>query len=328
MTNQFDTSIVWRRPDLHIPQPFDTIFFDVDGVLIQTISSFHATDIAVAEYVTGTIHDLHWGQHEGQALVTIADVDAFKQAGGFNNDWDMCYLLASLSTARRREWRGTALAERSIHEWAALAREAHLRGQGGRTWVDATIPSSARMDYQEIGDLYHEIYWGANGFRRWFAQEPHYLPDAPGFVQTEEMLFAPDFPARLRQAGIRHLGMITGRVGPEVTSALERMEAYCGECWWEAVVPADICPKPDPRALRMAIDAVHAQGGLYIGDTADDYDLVRLYRASQQEDDPDFIAAMLVQAAEVELYKARGVDVMVRSVEALLSFLRGEAYNG
>lgn len=321
MTNQFDTNIVWRHPDLHIPQPFDTIFFDVDGVLIQTISSFHATDIAVAEYVTSTIHGLQWDQHEGQALVTIADVDAFKQAGGFNNDWDMCYLLASLSTARLREWRATPLAERSIHEWAAQAREAHLRGHGGRAWVEATIPASARMDYQEIGDLYHEIYWGADGFRRWFGQEPHYLPDAPGFVQTEEMLFAADFPARLRQAGIQHLGMITGRVGPEVTSALERMEAYCGERWWEVVVPADICPKPDPRALRMAIDAVHAQGGLYIGDTADDYDLVRLYRANQQENEPDFIAAMLVQPAEVELYKGRGADMIVRSVEALLPFL-------
>lgn len=316
-----DTNIVWRRSDLHIPQPFDTIFFDVDGVLIQTISSFHATDIAVAEYVTGIISGLHWGQHEGKALVTIADVDAFKQAGGFNNDWDMCYLLASLSTARLREWRGTPLAQRNIHEWAALAREAHLHGHGGRTWVDATIPASARMDYQEIGDLYHEIYWGADGFRRWFGQEPRYLPNAPGFVHTEEMLFTADFPARLRQAGIQHLGMITGRVGPEVTSALERMEAYCGERWWEVVVPADICPKPNPRALRMASEAVHAQGGLYIGDTADDYDLVRLYRADKQTNEPDFIAAMLTQPHEVELYKARGADLIVRSVEALLPFL-------
>jgi phosphoglycolate phosphatase-like HAD superfamily hydrolase len=31
--------------------PFNTILFDVDGVLIKTIDSFHATDIATTEYV-------------------------------------------------------------------------------------------------------------------------------------------------------------------------------------------------------------------------------------------------------------------------------------
>ena len=75
------TSVTWRRPDLLFPPLFDTIFFDVDGVLIRTTDSFHATDIAVAEYVAGTIHGLDWGQSEGKALVTMEYVNAFKQAG-------------------------------------------------------------------------------------------------------------------------------------------------------------------------------------------------------------------------------------------------------
>ena len=94
------TPIFWKRPDLQFPTPFNTILFDVDGVLIKTIDSFHATDIATAEYVAGTIHGLDWGQSEGKTLVTHEDVIAFKQAGGYNNDWDMCYLLATLCTAR------------------------------------------------------------------------------------------------------------------------------------------------------------------------------------------------------------------------------------
>ncbi len=315
-------SILWKRPDLDISPPFDTLFFDVDGVLISTIASFHATDIAVAEYVAGTIHGLEWGQRDGIPLLTIADVDAFKRAGGFNNDWDMCYLLSSLFTARLREWHGTSLAERTIVEWAALARTAHLQEQGGRVWVEAIIPASARLDYQVIGDLYHEMYWGAEGIRRWFGHEPRYLPDAPGFVHTEKMLYTPDFPDRLRQAGIRHLGMITGRVGPEVDSALERMEAYSDERWWEFVIPADICPKPNPRALRMAIEQVGARGGLYIGDTADDFDLVRNYRAGQQAGEPHIVAAVLVSSEEdLHLYKERGADLIVSSVEELYQFL-------
>src|SRR5579884_4022256 len=50
-----ETPVIWKRPDLQFPTPFDTIFFDVDGVLIKTIDSFHATDIATAEYVVGVM---------------------------------------------------------------------------------------------------------------------------------------------------------------------------------------------------------------------------------------------------------------------------------
>lgn len=313
-----DTPVLWKRPDLQFPSLFDTIFFDVDGVLIKTIDSFHATDIAVAEYVAGTWHHLDWGQSEGKPLVTLEDVDAFKQAGGYNNDWDMCYLLASLSTARLREWRGTPLAERSTQEWATLSRTANLQGHGGRAWVDEVIPASARLDYAIIGDLYHECYWGAAEYRKRFGREPRYLHDAEGLVHCEEMLYTPAFLGKMRAAGIQHLGIITGRVGPEVDSALERMQAYSGENWWDVVVSADLYAKPDPRALRKAIETVGARGGLYIGDTADDNDLVQRYRAQQAAGEPDMLMAMLVGEAESELYQQRGADFIVRSVEDLL----------
>lgn len=312
---------LWQRPGLHYPHPFDTLFFDVDGVLIRTVDSFHATDIAVAEYVAGTLHGLNWGQHIGKTLLTIQDVDAFKQAGGYNNDWDMCYLLATLATACLREWKDTPLAERCSQEWAALARAANLQGCGGRAWVDTIFPTSARPDYNEIGELYHEFYWGAAEFRKRFGRKPRYLQNAEGFVEHEELLYAPDFPARLHRAGIRHLGMITGRIGPEVDSALERLEAYSGKRWWDVVIAADTCAKPDPRALRLAIDAVGASGGLYIGDTADDADLIRNYRATKQPEEPDILAAMRVNPEEVELYKQRRADIIVQSVEDLLKCL-------
>jgi len=218
--------VLWQRPELHFPVPFDTLFFDVDGVLIDTLASFHATDIAVAEYVAGTLHHLDWGQHEGKTLMTIADVAAFKQAGGYNNDWDMCYLLATLATARLREWKATPLAARTSQEWAALSRAANLQGHGGRAWVDATFPARTRLDYGMIGDIYHEYYWGATDIRTRFGREPRYLPTFEGFVHQERMLYTPDFFTRIRHAGIQHLGIITGSVRPEVDSAVERMEVY------------------------------------------------------------------------------------------------------
>jgi phosphoglycolate phosphatase-like HAD superfamily hydrolase len=313
-----NTSLLWQRNHLRIPRPFDTIFFDVDGILINTIDSFHATDIAVATYVAGTLNNLYWGQDEGQKLLTIEDVELFKQAGGYNNDWDMCYLLSTLVTARLREWRGTSQGELSTAEWAERSRSANLRGRGGLIWVRDTFPASALPDYTLIGNLYHEYYWGATEMHKRFGHEPRYLPQAEGLVHLETLLFPADLPTRLRSAGIRHLGLITGRVGPEVDSALERFEAHSGERWWNTVIPADICAKPNPRALRMAISACSTRGGLYIGDTADDFDLVKNYSAKKSSSDPEILAAMIVQPQEVELYKQRGVDLLVHSVEDLL----------
>ncbi len=317
------TRILWRRQDLQFPVPFDTIFFDVDGVLIRTVDSFHATDIAVAEYIVGTIHGLDWGQREGKPLLTLDDVAAFKQAGGYNNDWDMCYLLATLCTARLREWKGTPLAERSTQEWAALSRAASVCGHGGIEWVKEVMPATAQLDYDMIGDIYHEFYWGSVEYKKRFGEVPRYVPDFPGFVHTEKMLYPPDLPMRLREAGIPKLGMITGRVGPEVDSALERMEAYSGERWWDVVIPADICPKPDPHALQLAIDVVGAKGGLYIGDTADDLDLVLNYAAGKKEHDPLILAAMLVNMSEMALYQKRGADFIVGSVVDVMDCLPG-----
>jgi len=115
------------------------------------------------------------------------------------------------------------------------------------------------------------------------------------------------------------MGMITGRFGQEVDSALERMIAYSGERWWDIVVSSDLYKKPNPQALRFAIDAVNTEGGLYIGDTADDFDLVRNYQASQLPGEPDILIAMVAQKDEAVLYQQRGADIIVSSVEDLLA---------
>ncbi len=102
------------------------------------------------------------------------------------------------------------------------------------------------------------------------------------------------------------------------------MAAYSGgsgERWWDVVISADQSPKPDPRALQLAIKAVHAGGGLYIGDTADDHDLVLNYCAIKKASEPDILAVMLVHEDEVAVYQERGADIIVGAVEDVLACL-------
>lgn len=320
-----ETPVFWCRPNLLLPRFFDTLFFDLDGTLIKTIDSFHATDIAVAEYVVGQLNGLDWGQNQGKRLLTYDDVLVFKQAGGYNNDWDMCYLLAALCTARWREWRGTELAERSYAEWAALSYHANLEGRGGLTWVREVVPLSAQADYALVGEIYRELYWGAVELRKRYGQIARHFPDFTGYIHTEEMFFQPDFFARLRQRGIRHMGIITGRVGPEVDIALEMLEAYSGERWWEVVISADLMPKPDPRALQLAIAGIAGgvKAGLYVGDTGDDLSVVLNYHAQRQSGEPEILAVVLAYPHEVGLYQERGADFVISHINDIVRCLPG-----
>lgn len=105
--------------------------------------------------------------------------------------------------------------------------------------------------------------------------------------------------------------------------ALEMIEKHAGERWWDVVVSADTAPKPDPRALQAAIAGIPGGigGGLYIGDTGDDLDVVKHYRAIKRQSDPQILAVMLVYEHEVEIYRQRGADFIIRAVKDVLGCL-------
>src|SRR5260221_12654638 len=120
----------WRRPGLDLDAFFGptdarlgTAIFDVDGVLIDTRRSYRLAVIHAAEHVVRVVNGL---REAPSPLVSLEEVELFKLAGGFNNDWDATQLFAALWTARLREERsappaGVALAERASRTRAAAA---------------------------------------------------------------------------------------------------------------------------------------------------------------------------------------------------------------
>jgi phosphoglycolate phosphatase-like HAD superfamily hydrolase len=327
----------WRRPGLDLDAflgsahaRLDTALFDVDGVLIDTRRSYRLAVIHAAEHVVRVVNGL---REAPSPLVSLEDVALFKLAGGFNNDWDATQLFAALWTARLREWRGAPEAEVSLAEWASRARVAALAGHGGPEWVRAAVPASAIPSAEVARWAHDEHYWGAELVRAHYAHEPIYAPDARGFVHNEEALLEPGLLPALAELGMRKLGLITGRVGPEVNWAVTFLneaiaqpagiafhDTQFGRSPFASVVPGTVFAKPDPRALELAVRTLESRGALYVGDTADDLDLVLRYRHEAQPADPRLppvLAVAVAEGAAATAYQERGADIVIPRVGEL-----------
>jgi FMN phosphatase YigB (HAD superfamily) len=265
------------------------------------------------------------------APVTLEDVAAFKLAGGFNNDWDLAFALTGLWTARLREWRGQPEAALTLLDWAARAHQAALSGQGGLAWARAIIPPSAQIDYDLAQSVHDEFYWGAELTRELRGQEPAHILDAPGLVHNEVVLAPESLLPDLYAGGIRHFGLITGRLGPEVPWAIRVLREktlpptpdwpLVASAWgatpFETIVTGDQLLKPDPAALILVAERLGTRQGFFVGDTADDLSLVLNYRRAATASAPPFLAVMIASGREAELYRERGADLVLAHIREL-----------
>lgn len=210
----------------------------------------------------------------------------------------------------------------------------------------ATFPASAIPGDETARWAEDEFYWGASLIQEHYAHVPIYAPEAPGFVHNEVLLMTEDLLPALGRDGVSRLGLITGRVGPEIVWAVRRLVAGSGLDragretsspfgWFEAsfgaspfgvVVSGDIFTKPNPRALEHAAHEVRAGGGVYVGDTADDLDLVLRYRRELRAANPalpPFLSVIVASGPDAEVYAARGADAVISHIAELPVALAG-----
>jgi phosphoglycolate phosphatase-like HAD superfamily hydrolase len=328
----------WLRPGLADEWwdvRLDTALFDVDGVLIDVSQSFRQSVVAATEHIVRKVYGF---SDAPDPLLTEDEGALFKRAGGFNSDWDLTRLLSALWIARLREWQSQPEASLTLADWAARASEAAHAGHGGLEWMHATIPASAIPSAEVARWAEDEYYWGAALVRQHYGHEPIFATDAPGLVHGETMLLQPDLLPALIAAGISRFGLITGRVGPEITWVLSRLCEVSGliegappECasWADdgfgrspfgVIVHGEMHQKPDPAALAHALRALGALGAIYVGDTRDDLHLVLRYRSQIAAFDPTLPPVLAVSIAEGDdatAYRDGGADIVLGHIGGL-----------
>jgi len=282
----------------------DTLIFDMDGVLIDVSKSYRQAIIRTVDLFF--IQGLKLKQ-DGKAISLLdhQDIDLLKQAGGFNNDWDVTkafitYFLemlppqSAVTAPLKREiptmmiyleilgsHLSTTIPElRQRKNIQRLARGLAGMG-GGLDGIEKLLKRRNRHLLPAEGSLlrvnvveriFQELYLGETLFEQIY-QTPAVIVHEPGLINQERLIIDPAILETLSQR--MSLGIATGRPKAEAEYSLNQFKIrhyFQSLVTHDDVIAADQQGKPDPWSLIEATRHIQPPPtqSAYIGDTPDD----------------------------------------------------------
>jgi HAD superfamily phosphatase len=285
----------------------DAVVLDVDGVLVDVEDSYRR---AIVEAI-----DRVYGQ-----TIERDQVQMFKNAGGFNNDWELTYAAALYQLAHER---GLTEGLQSFTDEIAL-------NDGGldaavevvEETLDEETMTEIRNEWnkERLRDVFQQLYLGKDLYEEIEGGEADL--DTDGFIYDEVPHITPETIEFLLEQ--YDLAVLTGRPKPEAEIALTRVGLELDE---ELVVTRDDWDgaKPDPDALLTLADRLDAGSLLYVGDSLDD---VKAAVNADAEGDPEFKAIGVLsgglsgEEGRME-FELQGADDVVEDINELQDILEG-----
>ncbi|WP_276261572.1 TIGR01548 family HAD-type hydrolase [Haloglomus litoreum] len=284
----------------------DTVVFDVDGVLIDVADSYRRAVVESVERVHGGTLDRE-------------DLQLFKDAGGFNNDWTLTYAVA-LYVLSYREGLG-----RSVETFTdAVAASGGGLEAAEAVAADLLDPDArervyAEWDRDRLRAVFQQLYLGDERYRDLEGGEPPLASEQRGFIEDEPVLLD---PGTLDALDGHELGVVTGRPRAEAAIALERAGLDLPD---DRVYAMEDGPgKPEPDALVAVAEDADAASVVFVGDTLDDIETA----TNAAETDPDreyhgvgVLTGGLTGASGRRKYEQRGASAVLDDVNDLPELL-------
>ena len=282
----------------------DALVLDIDGVVVDVADSYRK---AIRESI-----DRVYGE-----TIDRDAIQAFKDAGGFNNDWALTDAAALFVLARRA---GLRLDVEAFTDRIAA-------GGGGveaakRVVETADGVATARVfeawDPARLRAVFQALYLGEALYRELEGGDPPVT--TAGYIHDEPTLIEPATIETLTERF--DVGVLTGRPAAEAAIALERVgldvpeaHRFTMDDWEEG--------KPHPQALITLAERFDADRVAFAGDTLDD---VRTAR-NADEADPDrtydaigVLTGGLTGEAGRRAFLEAGADAVVADVNALTDY--------
>lgn len=229
----------------------DAVVLDIDGVLVDVADSYRRAIIETVELVHGD-------------TIEKAAIQQFKDAGGFNNDWELTYAVALYVLPSEEEL--TIDIETFTDRIAARGGGLDAAAEVVDRAVSADASDRVRRDWspEQLREVFQQLYLGADLYADLEGTEAEL--DAPGFIHDEPVLLEPETIDALSDYPV---GIVTGRPAAEADIAQERVgldlptdRRFTMDDWEEG--------KPHPHALTTLAEQFDAQSVVFVGDTLDD----------------------------------------------------------
>ncbi len=279
----------------------DALVLDIDGVLVDVADSYRK---AIRESI-----DRVYGE-----TIDRDAIQAFKNAGGFNNDWALTDAAALFVLARRA---GLTLDVEAFTDRVAA-------GGGGVEAATRVVETADGVATERVFEawnperlraVFQALYLGETLYRDLEGGDPPVA--TTGYIHDEPTLIEPATIEALTERF--DVGVLTGRPAAEAAIALERVgldvpaaHRFTMDDWEEG--------KPHPRALVTLAERFDADRVAFAGDTLDD---VRTARNADEADPNrtyDAIGVLtggLTGEAGRRAFLEAGADAVVADVNAL-----------
>jgi len=285
----------------------DAVVLDVDGVLVDVADSYRRAIVESVDRVYGS-------------TIRKPDIQPFKDAGGFNDDWELTEAAALYVLSTREGYTGTvdeytdAIADAGggIDAAERVVREA-LSGNAAQRVFQAFDAEALRETFQALylGDeLYRAIEGGAPPF------------EAAGYIHDEPTLVSPETVETL--TGTFAVAVLTGRPAAEAEIALRR--AGLDDVPEERRITMDDPEpgKPDPAGLLALAERLDADSVAFAGDTLDD--VRTAVRAAETDPDRTYrgvgvLTGGLTGEAGRVAFEGADADAVVEHVDELPDLL-------
>jgi len=311
----------------------DTLVFDIDGVLIDVRDSFGK---AVCQTVQFYFKEI-LGFQGSQSLINPEEIEYFKIAGGFNNDWDLTSAVVLFYLMKARENNLKDVDElRSIKPDIKTFTTKILSPGGGLAKVIDSIEKDGQVkegilslwDKDLITKIFQEIYAGGEHCFNIYGFHPS-LIKKDGLIKQERIIIDKNKKNFLQNFS---LGILTGRNEREARVALERL-GWDDIISKEQIVTADDgVGKPHPQGLKKIAESLKTKLGIYVGDTWDD--LITVKNTNKEERVTKFFSAIVLGegfdlgSKSVKFYLNEGVDLLTQDVNSILYYLERVKNNG
>jgi len=231
----------------------DAVVLDIDGVLVDVADSYRRAIVESIEHVYGD-------------TIEKAAIQQFKDAGGFNNDWELTDAAALYVLATRA---GLSLDIGAFTD--RIAATGGGRSAAETVVLDALGPAErervmTNWDPDRLRAVFQQLYLGPDLYRELEGARPD-IDRESGFIHDEPVLVESETIECLQTT--YDVGVLTGRPAAEADIALDRAGLSVPDDHrftmddWDA-------GKPDPDALVTLADRFEAGSVAFAGDTLDD----------------------------------------------------------